>query len=285
MLASVSALIFHVLVAVVLLMLPGLALLAVCASRTSLGLASRITIAPGITVAVTVLLFVWCNLLHVTFGPGLAWVMLIVSTAVLLIAAWRPLSELRKFAFRGRSHFREWSGAFGLAAVLAIFLAVRFRATRGWCVPPGLDTEQHPMIVQLLMQHRGLFSSWAPYSDAEVFTYHFGFHAITATFGWLTHLDAANSVYIMGRVTAAAAAASLFALVRLWTRSAWAGAFAAASWEITSNYFFLFEVMGRWALLAGLTCLTSGLVLLSLYLRPAPLTRRTGLGLLCAITT
>src|SRR5436305_5983264 len=43
--------------------------------------------------------------------------------------------------------------------------------------------------------------------------------------------------------------------------------------------------MGRLALLAGISCLTSGLVLLSLYLRPAPLTRRTGLGLLCAITT
>jgi uncharacterized protein DUF6541 len=134
------------------------------------------------------------------------------------------------------------------------------------------------------MEHGGLFTSWAPYSDAETFTYHFGFHAITATFGWLTGLPAWSSVFIMGRVIGAATAASLFALVRLWTRSPWGGVFAAACWLVSSSYLYPFETMGRWTLLAGLACLTSNLVLFSSYLRTRSIRDRVWFGATCGVT-
>ena len=118
------------------------------------------------------------------------------------------------------------------------------------------------MIVQLLIDHHGLFDSWAPYSNTETFTYHFGFHGITALFAWLSRLDALGSVLIMSRVMGATAAASLFALVRLWTRSPWGGVFAVALYELFSAYLYLFDLMGRWTLLTGLTVLVSALVLI-----------------------
>ena len=108
----------------------------------------------------------------------------------------------------------EWSARAHLGAVKWFYWWCGSR-TWGWSVPTSIDTEQHTMIVQYLIDHHGLFQSWAPYSDDKTFTYHFGFHAITALFASLSRLDAPTSVLIMSRVMGATAAASLFALVRL----------------------------------------------------------------------
>ncbi len=173
--------------------------------------------------------------------------------------------------------------AAALIVTLTSLLVVRFHATWGWCVPPGFDTAQHTMIVQLLLDHHGLFKSWAPYNDAETFTYHFGFHAVTALFAWMSGLDAATSVSIMARVLGAAAAAALFALVRLWTRSAWGGVFAVVFWLLYTRDLYPFDYNGRSTLLAGLTVLAGALVLLSSYLCPGP-AKKAPLGLLCAVS-
>lgn len=278
MFTNASSVIFNVLLAAALLILPGLALLRLTVPHRLLGLLSRLVIAPGITIAVTVLVFVWCDLCGLKPGPYLPWVFLVCSVAALAFVRprfgwnWRRVSP------------SQWLAGSALLLTITIFLVVRFRAIWGWCVPPGIDTEQHTMIVRLLIEHHGLFQSWMPYSDAETFTYHFGVHAITAAFGWLSRLDAFGSVFIMTQVIAAAAAASLFALVRLWTGSPWGGVFAVVFWELYSDYLLSFEILGRWTLLAGLAALTSGLVLLSVYLRPGRLSQRWPLGLLSALT-
>jgi hypothetical protein len=87
----------------------------------------------------------------------------------------------------------------------------------------------------------------------------------------------------MARVTGLAAAGALFALLRLWTRSRWAGVFAVVFWLLYSRNLYTFDETGRWTLLSGLAVLASALVLLSLYLR-AGARKELRLGLLCAIT-
>lgn len=278
MFTNASSVIFNVLLAVAFLILPGLALVRLTVPPRLLGLVSRLVIAPGITIAITVLAFVWSDLCGLKPGPYLPWVFLVCSVAVLAFV--RPRFDWNF----GRVSLSRWLAGLALLLTITIFLIVRFRAAWGWCVPPGVDTEQHTMIVQLLMEHHGLFQSWMPYSDAETFTYHFGFHAIAAAFGWLSRLNVFSAVFIMTQVIAAAAAASLFALVRLWTRSPWGGVFAVVFWELYSDYLLSFEILGRWTLLAGLATLTSALVLLSVYLRPGKLSQRWPLGLLSALT-
>jgi hypothetical protein len=295
--ANFSSLILNVLIGLALLLLPGMALLRICLPVRALGLVCRLAIAPGITIAFCVLLLTWCNLVSLRLGPLTSWLLIIGALFILLFV--RPVgASTLAICFWGESGKRvrrilrwrlrrvpisEWFATSALVAILTILLVVRFNATWGWCVPPGIDTAQHTIIVQLLLDHHGLFQSWAPYNDAQTFTYHFGFHAIAALFAWISGLDAATSVLIMARLVGGAAAAALFALLRLWTRSGWAGAFAIVFWVLYSRNLFVFDALGRWTLLTGLVILPSALVLLSLYLRTET-PKDLRLGLLCAIS-
>jgi hypothetical protein len=126
--------------------------------------------------------------------------------------------------------------ALTLVALLGLLLLVRLHAARECIVPPGIDSAQHTVIVQLLRDHHGLFQSWMPYDEAETFTYHFGFHAVTALFAWITGANSAYSVFVMSRAVGLCAAASLFALVRLWTRGEWGGVFAVANARAVSQH-------------------------------------------------
>jgi hypothetical protein len=297
---SVASLIFNVFLGLALLLLPGMALLQICLPRKTLGWTCRLTLAPGITIALCVLVFTWADIFSVKLGPLTSWLLVLSALLILLFLPrdGRP-SPVHKAAslMRGdggrRKHiiyqslrrFRrdEWLAAVGLTGMLTVLLVVRFSVIWGWCVPPGFDTAQHTLIVQLLLDHHGLFRSWAPYNDAQTFTYHFGFHAITALFAWLSGLDAASSVLVMTRLLGAAAAAVLFALVRLWTRSPWGGASAALFWLLYSRNLYNFDGDGRWPLLTGLVVLGSALVLLSLYLR-ADAKPQFSLGVLSGVT-
>jgi hypothetical protein len=278
-----ASLIVGVVLGLALLLSPGMALLQICLPRSALRLVSRLALAPGITIAVCVLLFTWADIFSVRLGPVVSWLLVLSSLFVLLFPRGNRRLRFRTF-LRSRGFRRDNTfAAAALTGMLIALLVVRFSAIWGWSVPPGYDTAQHTIIVQLLLDHHGLFKSWVPYNDAQTFTYHFGFHAITALFAWISGLDAATSVLIMTRLLGAAAAAVLFALVRLWTRSLWGGVFAALFWLLYSRNLYNFDYEGRWPLLTGLVVLGSALVLLSLYLRPdAP--RRLPLALICAVT-
>ena len=284
MFSSIGSVVLNVLLAAIVLLLPGLALLRLCVPRRFLDTLCRVTLAPGISISLNVIAFTWFDLFGIRPGRLLPWILITGSAAIFfLVRANSAKRTASPSIFQIRSRTPGWNQALiaaSLLATLILFLVVRFRATWRWDVPPGVDTDQHAMIVQLLLEHGGLFRAWTPYNEAQTFTYHFGFHAITATFAWLSGLNAPAAIYIMGRMVGAAAAASLFALVRLWTRSGWGGVFAVALWEVSSQFLLSFELTGRWTLLAGLTSLTSALVLLALYLRPGRFTRHYPLALL-----
>lgn len=282
-----STFIFATLLGMGLVVLPGFALLRLCLPGRTLGFLSRVTIAPGLTVAICVVLFAWCETVGLKLGPALPWGLIAASGLSLFVrrqqGRWRlAYPTFRNFLARGTTD--DWLAGALLVTILAVLLVVRFHSTRDWIVPPGVDSAQHTVIVQLLLDNHGLFQSWAPYSDAENFTYHFGFHAVAALFAWMSGSDAIFAVQVMSRVMGLCAVAALFALVRLWTRHAWGGLFAAILWELSSWELYFFDVAGRWTLLAGLTMLPSALVLLSLFLRPARPLRQWRLGLLCVAT-
>lgn len=287
MCSSTGDILFYLVPGFLLIVLPGLAVLRLVAGQLpSVSLLSRITIAPGITIAVIALSFVWCDLCHLHPGPALPWILLIGAVLILVFVRQNRVSFPRRkdvVASLKKTALSEWLAAAALVGVLTILLVVRLRSTWDWCVPPGIDTAQHTVITQLLIEHNGLFKSWAPYADAEAFTYHFGFHAVAATFAWLSGLDGATSVLIMSRVLDVVAAASLFAVVQLWSRSNWGGVFAVVSWLIYSSFLLSFDITGRSTLLAGLTTLSTGLVLLSHYLQPEGLSKSVGLGSVCAL--
>jgi hypothetical protein len=251
----VAHFILCVLGALIVLLLPGFALVRLTVTHEKLSLLSQLTIAPGVTIALTTWLIVWMRVVHLPFGPVSAWLILFLSFLLLFLGKKR----------KDQVSCDLWP-ALTLAALLAILLLVRVNATRDFVVAPGVDSAQHTVIVQLLRDHRGLFQSWAPYDTAETFTYHIGFHAVTAFFAWITGLNSADAVFVMARAVGLCAAGSLFALVRLWTKSDWGGVFAVAMWELYTRHLHFFDLPGRWTLLTGLAILPSSLVLFDLFL-------------------
>jgi hypothetical protein len=233
-------------------------------------------------------MFAWGERFGLKFGPITPWLVMAAAVLALLVdrrrGKWRLANKISCRRLR-RVPIGDWLAGVALVAALAVLLIVRFNSTRGWVVPPGIDSPHHTVIVQLLLEHHGLFSSWAPYSDAETFTYHFGFHAVTALFAWMSGSDAVSAVFVMARVMGVCAVAALFALVRLWTRSSWGGVFAAVFWELYSHQLYSFDPPGRWTPLAGLAVLPSALVLLSLFLQAEGPPKKWRLGLLCIATS
>lgn len=285
---SLSSLIFSAVLGLALLVVPGFALLRLCVPARDLGFVSRLTLAPGVTTALSVLMFAWGKIFGLKFGPITPWLMIAAAMLVLLVerrrGKWRLAITVSR---RGLQRITpgDWLAGLALVVILAVLLIVRFNSTLGWVVPPGLDSAHHTVIVQLLLEHHGLFDSWAPYSDAESFTYHFGFHAATALFASMSGAGALSAVFVMARVMGVCAAAALFGLVRLWTRSSWGGVFAVVFWELSSRQLSLFDGPGRWTPLAGLTILPAALVLLSLFLRAKNAATDWRLGLLCVATS
>lgn len=291
---SFAVVVGTVIAAFTLLLIPGVALLRLVVPAAQLGLVSRLAIAPGVTISFFVLLFTWADVVGLNVGTATPWFILgaaLLSACVerrenrwrlsfpSVVGTWQTLRLRIKKIQSG-----EWIPAVALIGLLAVLLVARFHATWGWVVPPGIDSAQHAVIVQLLRDHRGLFELWAPYSDAQTFTYHFGFHAITAVLTSISGLDSASAVMAMARVAGVCAAASLVAMLRLWTRTLWSGVFAVLAWELYSRYLHFFDLPGRWTLLTGLAVIPAALVLLELVLRPSASAKDWKLLLVCSLT-
>ena len=115
---------FFACAAAALLFLPGFSLLRLCAPR--LDLISRIVLAPGVTIAVATLLFLWAEVFSLKLGWPIPWIVLGLSLVAFV---------------QGRPHLpsqhRDWLGCVVLAALLLLLLVVRFYSTHDWIVPPG----------------------------------------------------------------------------------------------------------------------------------------------------
>ena len=274
---SVGEVFLAVIAALALLLLPGMALLRWCVPPRRLDLVSRLSLAPGVTIAFCILLFTWCKLLGLKLPPLTPWILIALAGVGYCLAGGNP-------SRRQPAPLHAWVPHVALGLLLAILLITRFQATWGWSVPPGIDSPQHSLIVQLLLEHRGLFDSWGPSSDAETFTYHFGFHAIATLFAWMWGTDGAAAVFLMARLMGVCAAAALVPIVRLWTRSTWGGVFAVAVWALHSRQLQSYDLPGRWTLLTGFAAMSPPLVLLTIYLRSAARRHDVLPGLLCAVT-
>jgi hypothetical protein len=103
-----------------------------------------------------------------------------------------------------------------------VFLT-RLMAIHDMAAPSWGDSVHHTLIVQLFLDNGGLFDSWQPYAPLESMSYHFGFHAATASWAWLTGQSAASSVLLVGQIFNVLAVLSLFSLVCRLSGSLWAG--------------------------------------------------------------
>lgn len=210
--------------AVFLYILPGWAITSIVIKDRILSFYEKLGISAGISIAVYPLLFLWFRVIRLPMG---FWTCLSPGVIGLLVLVWRHRKKLRlPSEWRDNSKTADsLSRILNLIILVTIFLIflARLWAIRGLIAPSWGDSVHHTLIVQLLLDNGGLFDSWQPYAPLESMTYHFGFHAATASYAWLTGTSAASAVLIVGQIFNGLAVLALFALVCRLSGSRWAG--------------------------------------------------------------
>ena len=165
------------------LILPGLALLLWLPNSMSNG--QRLIAAPGLSVLALPVFMLITRALHVAISTGVLWALVLISGVLILAALARPslvpqpqtpqptqtrAARLESAAF--------WSSLVGVLILTAI---TKLLPLRDALAGMGLDAYHHTLISEMFIRAGGIPSNYEPYAPLASFTYHFGFHALTAT--------------------------------------------------------------------------------------------------------
>lgn len=244
-----------VLAAGLLFIVPGWALLNPLVRGQDLPWPVKLGLAAGISLALYPVLLLWTDLVGLHLGPLYAWLPAGLGVAAL---AWQNRTWRPRQAWTG---FRRWLASeaawpdLALLLVIGLVVAVRLLVVRTLDAPLWGDSYQHTMIVQLLIDNRGLFDSWAPYVDLDQFTYHFGFHSAAAALHWIAGLPAPAATLWTGQLLNGLAVLVLYPLAFRVTGSRWAGVWAVLLAGLLSPLPMRMVNWGRYTQLAGMVIL------------------------------
>lgn len=238
-----------------LFILPGWAVLSFWESKWTLwSLGEKLGLSAAVSVAIYPIFFLWTDLVGLHLGLLYAW---LPATLALGAIAWRNggwWAKLREIWSLNKT--RSWLYAitpadFTLIVLLGLIFATRFWVIRNLEVPLWGDSYQHAMIAQLLVDNLGLFDSWEPYAELNTFTYHFGFHSLTAVFHWATNIPIPKATLWMGQILNGLALISLYPLAVKISSNRWAGVFAVLLAGLISPMPMYYVNWGRYTQLAG----------------------------------
>lgn len=234
-----------------LYVLPGLALLQWARPGKILTWPEQLGLSISISVTLYPLLLLWCYLAGVQPGAFLAW----VPGGVALIAFFPHYRTWWRAGFG--SLFRYFlsklrqPGTLFFLALLLFLITVRLAAIREMVAPAWGDSVHHTYIVQLMLDHGGLFRSWQPYAPIQSFTYHFGFHTLVAVWAWFSGDAAPQAVLIAGQVLNACAVIVLYPLAYRLSGKTSVGIAAVVVAGLLSTMPAFYVNWGRYTQLAG----------------------------------
>ncbi|MFC1466515.1 MAG: DUF6541 family protein [Candidatus Brachytrichaceae bacterium NZ_4S206] len=191
-------------------LIPGYALLTIFWPRSlPLSSAERFCLAIGIGVAIPPLLIYLVDLIGLRWGREATWLYTISSALIIIASTIAPRRALYIPSFNRQRV--DW--VFLVLLILTLMGAwARLYSVRALRAGMFGDSVHHTMIVQLMLENGGLFSSWQPYAPLTTLTYHFGFHANVALYAWLLGAPATTSVLTYGQLLNAASAPLAFLL-------------------------------------------------------------------------
>lgn len=236
-----------------LFVIPGWALLSwLYPTWNALDFWGKFGLSSGLSLAIYPLFMLWTNVVGLHLGAIYAWLPPLAG-ALFILYRNRHLHAARNLhAPRIRSI--NWPGLAVLILVSLVALT-RFWVIRSLEVPLWGDSYQHTVMAQLIVDHRGLFTSWMPYAELQSFTYHFGFHSLAAVFHWLTHLSLPQSILWTGQILNVLAVAAVYPLALRITKNPWAGVFAVLFAGLAFSMPMFYLNWGRYTQLAGLIVL------------------------------
>lgn len=238
--------IIALLVAGALFLCPGYALIVILRPRWDFGIVETLCAATGLSIAVVPLVLYLATWLGVRLTPGRVILFLITSAGLCLWDWWR--------------RFRNWrkQGAWQIDAVylllgiiFALTLFSRLWMVRGVDYPLWTDSYHHTVISQLIADMGVVPSSYEPYAPIERFTYHFGFHTLSAWYHWLSGSTVPRSVVVVGQVINALVVPTAYLFAYRLCRSRIAGLVAALLGGLGSHMPTLFVNWGRYPQLSG----------------------------------
>ncbi len=267
-------------IAIYLFILPGYAVLRGLRLPFALTWLEQAGLAAGVSLSLYPLLFLWAYIFGLRIGPALAWT---PGAVGLVMWLWGRRAWLRS------PRLPAWPAAFpwedmALLALIAALLASRLLPIRAMPAPAWGDSVHHTLIVRLILDHGGLFQSWAPYAPFETFTYHFGLHADLAAFAWVSGLPAAQAVLVGGQLLNVLAVLTLYPLAVRLAGSRAAGFFALVLAGLVSQLPGLYVNWGRYTQLAAQVILPAWLWALDVWWTESERPPRRVLALLALLS-
>jgi hypothetical protein len=209
-------------------------------------------VAVGLSLAVYPCLLLWTYIIGLQLGPLYAWLPVLLGIAV-LVWHYRPWKwrwpRLRTIG-RDWTHVTvSWSDLVFVGVVGLIGLQ-RFMMIAGLDLPLWMDSVQHTMIVQRMLEAGGLFQSWQPYAPYQTFSQQFGFHALVAVWAWLTNENASQAMLWAGQALNVLAVLALYPLAYR-IKGAWTGIISVLLAGIALQLPAVYTSWGRYPQMCG----------------------------------
>ncbi len=251
------------LVAGVLLLCPGYALITLLRPRWGFGFVETLCAATGLSLAVAPLVLYVATYVGAKLTPAVVALLLLAAAVVSL---W---DLLRRFSKWRRSESRKVDPIYlSLGAVFALTLLSRLWMVRGVQFPLWTDSYHHTVITQLIADLGTVPSSYEPYAPIERYTYHFGFHTLSAWFHWLSGNTVPRSVVLVGQFVNALAVPTLYLFAYKLCGNRVAGLVAASIPGLVSHMPAYFVNWGRYPQLTGQVLLPALLAITMEGLKP-----------------
>lgn len=258
--------------ALFLYILPGWGLLRWGWRNNPLNWGEQLGLATSLSLALYPLVTLWFYQAGLHPGPSVGW-----ALGGMGLALWLWSQHERLLRWPSARLWLHWRTApdYAYAALIIVLVLTRLLPIRTMVAPAWGDSVHHTLIVQLMLDHGGLFQSWAPYVPLATFSYHFGFHAAMANWAWISDMEAAQAVLVGAQMVNVLAVLALYPLaVRLAGGNRWAGVVAGLAAGLLFQVPAYYVNWGRYTQLAGQAILPGLLWAFDLWWtekpRPAP---------------
>jgi hypothetical protein len=230
------------LTSILLLLLPGLAILA-WINHQELDFAERLANCIGLSVSITAILF----LLSFYFQFQIS------NTFLIIFYIFCGLSFVAGLIHRKARLSWSWDIPVTLT-LLALVLILRFIQVDNLLLPAWVDSVHHVLITRIIAETGSIPTTLEPYLSVP-FSYYFGFHGCAAIFSLISGFSPEESVLILGQVLNACVPLAVYRLAKaLWNRQDKA-LIAALLVAFISQMPAYYVTWGRYTLLTGMLIL------------------------------
>ncbi|MDA8218896.1 MAG: hypothetical protein M0Z94_14915 [Dehalococcoidales bacterium] len=153
--------------------------------------------------------------------------------------------------------------AVGAFAVATAALLLRFVHAKDLALPMWVDAIHHTLIAGLIAEGGKVPVDYGPFLPEQPFTYHFGFHLQVVSLHWLTGIDLAQGVLVVGQLLSGLIVFPTYLLASHLARDRRAGLVAALIVGLVSSTPAYYVTWSRYPQLAGLVVLPTAVVLVS----------------------